>query len=295
MTELDIQPSEIATAIVNRVGPPEVSEAAAILATQPRHQAQLPWDEQGNPVDVELPPAVLKAIEEAKAEREAFKANPVNHLISMCAETEDNPGALTKAITEETAKRVARRVNDEFELRKVRGPRVKRTVEEYAKLPRPVSVMDQVLAAEVNLLAGPAGSGKSLLARDWSLAVASGKDWRGFQVPEARNVLYVATEGLHDIADRWTTQPLWEDAKERVFILDEPINLLVDSEQEWLFKEYDEEKPGLIVFDLIYGMGITDEMAIGHYFKRLTIIEGLFGSVDHHLRRYERHSFAEAA
>jgi alkylation response protein AidB-like acyl-CoA dehydrogenase len=35
------------------------------------------------------------------------------------------------------------------------------------------------------------------------------------------------------------------------------------------------------------GMGMTDEMAIGHYFKRATLIEGEFGSVDHHLRRYE--------
>lgn len=35
------------------------------------------------------------------------------------------------------------------------------------------------------------------------------------------------------------------------------------------------------------GMGMTDELAIGHYFKRATMIEGLFGSVDHHLRRYE--------
>ena len=43
------------------------------------------------------------------------------------------------------------------------------------------------------------------------------------------------------------------------------------------------------------GMGMTDEMAIGHYFKRATIIEGLFGSVDHHLRRYEGLSFGAAA
>ncbi len=35
------------------------------------------------------------------------------------------------------------------------------------------------------------------------------------------------------------------------------------------------------------GMGMTDEMAIGHYFKRATMIEGEFGSVDHHLHRYE--------
>jgi hypothetical protein len=38
-------------------------------------------------------------------------------------------------------------------------------------------------------------------------------------------------------------------------------------------------------------MGMTDELAIGHYFKRASIIEGLFGSVDHHLRRYESLSF----
>ncbi len=35
------------------------------------------------------------------------------------------------------------------------------------------------------------------------------------------------------------------------------------------------------------GMGMTDELALGHYFKRATIIEGLFGDLDHHLRRYE--------
>ena len=43
------------------------------------------------------------------------------------------------------------------------------------------------------------------------------------------------------------------------------------------------------------GMGMTDEMAIGHYFKRATLIEGLFGSVDHHLRRYEALSIDRAA
>ena len=42
------------------------------------------------------------------------------------------------------------------------------------------------------------------------------------------------------------------------------------------------------------GMGMTDELAIGHYFKRASIIEGLFGSVDHHLRRYESLSFGPA-
>lgn len=43
------------------------------------------------------------------------------------------------------------------------------------------------------------------------------------------------------------------------------------------------------------GMGMTDEMAIGHYFKRATMIEGAFGSVDHHLARYEELSLGKAA
>ncbi|GAB3237515.1 acyl-CoA dehydrogenase family protein [Mycolicibacterium hippocampi] len=34
------------------------------------------------------------------------------------------------------------------------------------------------------------------------------------------------------------------------------------------------------------GMGMTEELAIGHYFKRLTAIQFEFGSTDHHLTRY---------
>ncbi len=34
------------------------------------------------------------------------------------------------------------------------------------------------------------------------------------------------------------------------------------------------------------GMGMTDELNVGHYFKRLTMIDTMFGNVDHHLKRY---------
>jgi len=43
------------------------------------------------------------------------------------------------------------------------------------------------------------------------------------------------------------------------------------------------------------GMGMTDELAIGHYFKRATMIEGAFGNTDHHLARYEFLSLGQAA
>jgi alkylation response protein AidB-like acyl-CoA dehydrogenase len=52
---------------------------------------------------------------------------------------------------------------------------------------------------------------------------------------------------------------------------------------------------GQNAIQLFGGMGMTDEMFIGHYFKRATMIEGQFGSVDHHLKRYEDLSFGKAA
>jgi alkylation response protein AidB-like acyl-CoA dehydrogenase len=39
------------------------------------------------------------------------------------------------------------------------------------------------------------------------------------------------------------------------------------------------------------GIGITMELAIGHYFKRATMIEHQFGGADHHLERYEALTF----
>jgi alkylation response protein AidB-like acyl-CoA dehydrogenase len=52
---------------------------------------------------------------------------------------------------------------------------------------------------------------------------------------------------------------------------------------------------GQSAIQIFGGMGMTDEMFIGHYFKRATMIEGQFGSVDHHLKRYEDLSFGVAA
>ena len=36
------------------------------------------------------------------------------------------------------------------------------------------------------------------------------------------------------------------------------------------------------------GMGVTDELNIGHFFKRLTTIGTIFGNSDFHLKRYSK-------
>ena len=41
------------------------------------------------------------------------------------------------------------------------------------------------------------------------------------------------------------------------------------------------------------GIGITQELAIGHFFKRATMIENQFGSADHHYERFERLTLAD--
>jgi len=41
------------------------------------------------------------------------------------------------------------------------------------------------------------------------------------------------------------------------------------------------------------GIGVTDELAVGHYFKRLTMIELAFGDVDYHLGEVGRRIFDE--
>jgi alkylation response protein AidB-like acyl-CoA dehydrogenase len=43
------------------------------------------------------------------------------------------------------------------------------------------------------------------------------------------------------------------------------------------------------------GMGMTDELVVGHGFKRLTLIEHLMGGVDVHLRQVARHGALNAA
>ena len=43
------------------------------------------------------------------------------------------------------------------------------------------------------------------------------------------------------------------------------------------------------------GIGLTEELALSHYFKRATVIEQALGSSDYHLRRYQALRAAEAA
>lgn len=160
------------------------------------------------------------------------------------------PSAAQKeALTREANLRWARQTLDEREAADARGPRPRRTFGELLTEPRVEHVLPNRLAAEVNLLGGPSEAGKSLLARDWAIELAAA----------GKTVLWVAGEGMHDVEDRFGSHPGWsDDVAARLLYLD-PINVTSESEVDWLVQEYRQDAIKLVVFDLIYDMGMSDE------------------------------------
>jgi hypothetical protein len=180
---------------------------------------------------------------------------------------------LGQRVTQLRVSAAAQQILEAEQLAAARGPRPKRRASEYALVEPPPAILDRILAAEVNLLGGPAEAGKSLLLRDWALAVASGQPWRGYPVVERRKVLIVLSEGTHDFAERWVDQPYWQEAADDIFILDEPVDLVHGDDVDWLLKEYADERPGLVGFDVVYGMGMSDDNGVKDVLPVLTAMK----------------------
>src|SRR5207253_1972667 len=83
------------------------------------------------------------------------------------------------------------------------GPRV-RVLDEagFLSLPRPEWLVEGWLVRDaLNLLSGRGGGGKSFLALDLALRVATGRDWHGHALA-AGPVIYIAAEGAGEIVQR---------------------------------------------------------------------------------------------
>lgn len=76
------------------------------------------------------------------------------------------------------------------------------TVEELRLRPELPDLVNGVLGAgELSMLFGESYSGKSFLAMDWALSIATGENWHGHSVQKGR-VLYLAMEGVATIKKR---------------------------------------------------------------------------------------------
>lgn len=101
------------------------------------------------------------------------------------------------------------------------------SVDDLANLPQPSWLVDGILPArEFSVLFGPSGGGKSFVALDWSLCVATGAAWFG-QRAEPGWVLYIAAEGSGGLHQRVAA---WEQARDRqadrIRFLADAVNLL---------------------------------------------------------------------
>jgi hypothetical protein len=125
--------------------------------------------------------------------------------------------------------------------------------EELATLPKPQWLLDGILPQQgfVALISDP-GEGKSFLAIDWSLSIASGKDWHGRSVSQG-SVAYVMGEGTLGMGPRFEA---WQVARgplpaNQLLAIREPVQLHIPGEVESLQAVLDQlnVSPRLIVFD----------------------------------------------
>lgn len=119
-------------------------------------------------------------------------------------------------------------------------------------------IIPGVLPQGVIGLAGPPEAGKSLLCRDWLDCVANGVPWRGYTPAEVRQCTYVVGEGRSGLKRRFSGV---EATNIRVAT---PVNLTSNTEVDRFLElkkaQEEEDGPhGLIIFDMIYQMGVENE------------------------------------
>lgn len=120
-------------------------------------------------------------------------------------------------------------------------------------LPDPEPLIEDLLPLDsVAVLWGSPGSGKSLLALDWALHVASGHPWNGRETRSGR-VLYVVAEGARGTKQRYES---W-CAHHHVARVDDivwmtaPANILIPEERGTLLGIVAEVEPIFTVLDTI--------------------------------------------
>lgn len=118
-------------------------------------------------------------------------------------------------------------------------------------LPRPTPLIAGTLDRRtVAVLAGRRGRGKSFVALDWALSLATGKPWQGRTVVEPCPVIWIAAEGAYGLNDRITAwETAWHEPVERFAAVSIPVNLYTGRHVDELLEIVTEHRAGFVVFD----------------------------------------------
>jgi len=127
------------------------------------------------------------------------------------------------------------------------------TPSQLDSVPPPTWLIERALVADsLAVLYGKPGVGKSFVALDWALSVATGHPWLNHPVAQG-DVLYVAAEGAGGMSAR---KRAWEkdrgvSARDGIHFLPESVNLLRPEWADALVEVVDELQPILIVLDTL--------------------------------------------
>ena len=129
------------------------------------------------------------------------------------------------------------------------------SIQEVLELPPPDWLVSSVLpVGSQGVLFGPSGSGKSFVALDMAMSIATGQPWQGHRVRQGP-VAYVVAEGGHGLSkrvDAWIQHRGLAPVDEMFFIL-EPVQLKDPDHIQALVRQINarNKQPALIVFDTL--------------------------------------------
>lgn len=129
------------------------------------------------------------------------------------------------------------------------------TIKDLRELKPPEPLVPGLLDRNsLSVIYGIPGAGKTFVALDLALRIASGKRWHKNRTGTYGNVLYIAAEGAHGLPQRidaWKETAGVPHDPDRFSVLPEPVNLLSPSDVAQLKLHVEDTQPVLLIVDTL--------------------------------------------
>ena len=144
-------------------------------------------------------------------------------------------------------------------MNKVKLYSLKEITEDNSQPPEPIIDNGVLLDGTILLIIGPPKSKKTFLTQNLAISIASGQDFAGFKVPEAKKVMYLLAEGgYYPNRDRLKKMAPNIDAN---LILGHPTYLPINRPDyyDYLYELVKEDNPDVLILDPLIRFHDVDE------------------------------------